>query len=144
MSVADDFTCGCHIRWPDLDPQPADDTTVRHEQIKLRCAEVEETIKAIQSLTSSNSPLSEEELTAAIEAEAKDPASDSAKEGHPQTDMAARVAAQQTVCDTTNLMLLGLRAPENMDWRLWEGNVDADEPVMAGHSLGGAVAVSWA
>lgn len=55
-----------------------------------------------------------------------------------------RVAAQQTVCDTTNLMLLGLRAPENMDWRLWEGKVNADEPVMAGHSLGGAVAVSWA
>lgn len=56
--------------------------------------------------------------------------------------MAERVAAQQNkVVDTTNLMLLGLRAPEIMDWRLWEGKVDANEPVMAGHSLGGAVAV---
>jgi hypothetical protein len=37
--------------WPDLETQPTDDTTLRHEQIKLRLAEIEEVIGAMTRLS---------------------------------------------------------------------------------------------
>jgi len=50
--------------WPELEVQPTDDTCLRHEQIKMRLAEIEEVIKAMRKIgdgenitrTSINSP----------------------------------------------------------------------------------------
>ena len=37
--------------WPDLDIQPPDDTILRHEQIKMRVAEIHEVTKAMTRLS---------------------------------------------------------------------------------------------
>ena len=37
--------------WPELDEQPTDDTKLRHEQIKLRVAEVECVVDIIHKLS---------------------------------------------------------------------------------------------
>jgi len=39
------------LDWPELETQPADDTTLRHEQIKMRVAEIDEVIKAMKRLS---------------------------------------------------------------------------------------------
>ncbi|KIM76004.1 hypothetical protein PILCRDRAFT_826858 [Piloderma croceum F 1598] len=39
------------LDWPDLETQPADDTVLRHQQIKLRIAEIEGVIKAMTRLS---------------------------------------------------------------------------------------------
>ncbi|KAI0686666.1 platelet-activating factor acetylhydrolase [Cytidiella melzeri] len=43
------------LYWPDLEEQPADDTTLRHAQIQLRKAELETLIDAIQKLSQGES-----------------------------------------------------------------------------------------
>ena len=39
------------LEWPDLDPQPTDDTTLRQVQLELRAAEIHETIRIISKFT---------------------------------------------------------------------------------------------
>ena len=77
--------------WPDLREQPKDDTILRHEQIKLRLAECEEIVSALQKI--------------------------SRGEPVPQTAL----------------------TPVNFEFGKW---INADKPIMAGHSLGGSAAVS--
>ena len=79
--------------WPELEQQPTDDTTLRHEQIKLRVAEIETVVEMMRKLS----------------------------QGEPLADCT-------------------LDAP-SFDWERWK-YVDATQPVMAGHSLGGSAAVS--
>ena len=38
------------LYWPDLEVQPTNDTTLRHEQIKMRVAEMTETVRALDKL----------------------------------------------------------------------------------------------
>lgn len=47
-----DFLNYTDVDWPDMDVQPADDNTLRHEQIKIRCAEMEEARKVFEKLAS--------------------------------------------------------------------------------------------
>lgn len=49
-------------RWPDLPEQPKDDTILRHEQIKLRLAECEEIVAALQKI-SRGEPVAQTALT---------------------------------------------------------------------------------
>lgn len=45
-----------HNSWPDLETQPADDTILRHEQIKMRVVEIEEVLKAMLHITKGEDP----------------------------------------------------------------------------------------
>jgi len=39
------------LDWPDMDTQPSDDTTLRHEQLSMRVAATDEVIKAMTRLS---------------------------------------------------------------------------------------------
>lgn len=45
-----DFLNYTDVDWPDLDCQPSNDTTLRHEQIKMRCAEIEEARNILEKI----------------------------------------------------------------------------------------------
>ncbi len=47
----------CLCSWPELEEQPTDDTKLRHEQIKLRVAEVEAVVDIMQKLSRGEKPL---------------------------------------------------------------------------------------
>jgi platelet-activating factor acetylhydrolase len=47
-----DFLSWKDLYWPNLDPQPENDTTLRHEQIKMRLAEIKEVVLAVERITS--------------------------------------------------------------------------------------------
>ena len=49
--------------WPELDEQPTDDTILRHEQIKLRVAEIEAVIDTMNKL-SQGGPLADCQIDA--------------------------------------------------------------------------------
>ena len=89
-----DFLNYKDIDWPDMDVQPANDTTLRHEQIRMRCAEMEEARKIVDKI-------------------------------------ARGIPVERYSFD----------APPEFGWDRWK-HIDASRPVLAGHSLGGAAAVS--
>ncbi|EKM50667.1 uncharacterized protein PHACADRAFT_264049 [Phanerochaete carnosa HHB-10118-sp] len=80
------------LYWPDLPEQPMDDTTLRHEQIMCRIAELESVVDVMSGISSGARP----------------------------TD--------------------GYKVPA-LDWSRFKA-VDATNPVMAGHSLGGSAALA--
>ena len=45
------FINWAQLDWPDLAEQPKDDTILRHEQIKLRTAEIEECLRVMGELS---------------------------------------------------------------------------------------------
>lgn len=98
--------------WPHLDTQPTDDTTLRHEQLRMRVAETHVVLRAMRG----EDVINECDSNKCVEGKNRV----RAQEGRGCGDALGTVE----------------------DWAELQGHVDASRPVIVGHSLGGSAAVS--